>query len=163
MKKFCLRILKVAVLAGAVTASILATTALSHHSFAMYDMTKTVTFTGVLTRFVSQANHAEIHFVPLGADGKPTRGSDGKYVSWGIEMGGAAAMAQQGISVNTFPYGTVFSVNLHPLRDGKNFGSMEGQIVKCPKDTPPPAGKHCDAVEGSTRHGRGSFVAGGQP
>jgi hypothetical protein len=162
MKTFRLRILKVAVLAGAVTASILATTALSHHSFAMYDMTKTVTFTGVLTRFVSQANHAEIHFVPLGTDGKPTRGSDGKYVSWGIEMAGAAAMAQQGISVNAFPYGTIFSVNLHPLRDGKNFGSMEGQIVKCPKDTPPPAGKHCDAVEGSTRHGRGSFVAGGQ-
>jgi hypothetical protein len=77
-------------------------------------------------------------------------------------MAGAAAMAQQGISVNTFPYGTIFSVNLHPLRDGKNFGSMEGQIVKCPRDTPPPAGKHCDAVEGSTRHGRGSFVAAGQ-
>src|SRR4051812_3200277 len=36
--------------------------AMSHHSFAMYDQTKVVTWTGVLTRFVSQANHAEIHF-----------------------------------------------------------------------------------------------------
>jgi hypothetical protein len=158
MKKLSAQALQVAVLAGAVIASIFISTALSHHSFAMYDMTKTVTFTGVLTRFVSQANHAEIHFVPLGADGKPTRGSDGKYVSWGVEMGGAAAMAQQGISVNTFPYGTIFSVNLHPLRDGKNFGSMEGAIYKCPKDTPPPAGKHCNSVEGSTQHGRGNFV-----
>ena len=53
------------------------TPALSHHSFAMYDQTKTVTLTGVATRFVAQANHAEIHFVPLGPDGKPVRGSDG--------------------------------------------------------------------------------------
>jgi hypothetical protein len=125
----------------------------------MYDMTKTMTFTGVLTRFVSQANHAEIHFVPLGPDGKPRVGPDGKHVQWGIEMGGAAQMANQGISVNTFPYGTIFSVSLHPLRDGKNFGTMDGPIVKCPKDTPPAAGKHCNSVDGSTQHGRGSFTA----
>lgn len=124
MRNLSLKTAKVAVLAAAVIVSMLATTALSHHSFAMYDMTKTVTFTGVVTRFVSQANHAEIHFVPLGSDGKPTRGADGKYLDWGVEMAGAAAMAAQGISVSTFPYGTIFSVNIHPLRDGKNFGTM---------------------------------------
>lgn len=147
-----------AVLICAAMLSVPAVTAFGHHSFAMYDMTKTVSLTGVLTRFVSQANHAEIHFVPLGPDGKPERGPDGKYVDWGVEMAGAAAMAGQGISVNTFPAGTIFSVNIHPLRDGKNYGTMEGAIVKCPKDTPPPAGKHCNAVQGSTQHGRGSFT-----
>ena|SRR5688572_4740646 len=150
--------LEVTVLSVAVIASVLVSTTLAHHSFAMYDMTKTVTFTGVLTRFVSQANHAEMHFVPLGPEAKPTRGSDGKYVSWGVEMGGAAAMAQQGISEKTFPAGTIFSVKLHPLRDGKNFGSMEGPVSKCPKDTPPPPGKHCNDVQGSTQvGGRGNF------
>ena len=149
----------VTVLICAATFSMYAVTAFAHHSFAMYDMTKTMSLTGVLTRFVSQANHAEIHFVPLGPDGKPERGPDGKYVDWGVEMAGAAAMAAQGISVNTFPAGTIFSVNVHPLRDGKNYGTMEGAIVKCPKDTPPPAGKHCNAVQGSTQHGRGSFTA----
>jgi hypothetical protein len=128
----------------------------------MYDMSKTVTLTGVLTRFVSQANHAEIHFVPLGADGKPTKGADGKYVDWGVEMAGAAAMANQGISVSTFPLNTIFSVNLHPLRDGKNFGTMDGAIYKCPEKTPPPAGKHCNSVQGSTQHGRGNFNANSQ-
>jgi hypothetical protein len=136
---------------------------LAHHSFAMYDMTKTVTFTGVLTRFVSQANHAELHFVPLGPDGKPMKGADGQYVSWGVEMAGAAAMANQGISVSTFiPNTTIFSVNLHPLRDGKNFGTMEGAIFKCPEKMPPPAGKHCNTVQGSTQHGRGNFNANSQ-
>jgi len=147
------------ILAFILAIGILMTTVVAHHSFAMYDMTKTLTFTGVLTRFVSQANHAEIHFVPLGPDGKPTKGPDGKYIDWGVEMAGAAAMAQQGISVSTFPYGTIFSVKVHPLRDGKNFGTMEGAISRCPKDTPPEAGKHCDSVTGSTTQGRGSFTS----
>src|SRR5881296_1336144 len=79
------------------------TSAISHHSFAMYDQTKTITWTGVMTRFVAQANHAEMHFVPLGTDGKPLRGSDGKPITWGVEMAGAAAIANQGITAATFP------------------------------------------------------------
>ena len=157
MKLLSRQALRIAIIAVPVILIVFVATALSHHSFAMYDMTKTVKFSGVLTSFVSQANHAEIHFIPLGTDGKPSRGPDGQPITWGVEMDGAAAMAQQGISVNTFPYGTIFSVNLHPLRDGKNFGSMEGPIYKCPPKTPPPAGKHCNDVEGSTSHGRGNF------
>src|SRR4029434_3129037 len=64
----------------------------THHSFAMYDQTKTVTLTGVVTRFVSQAKHAELHFVLSAPDRKGlTKGDDGKYVEWGLEMAGAAA------------------------------------------------------------------------
>src|SRR5678815_4185442 len=162
MKTTSSSILRMVVICVAVGFTLFATVTFGHHSFAMYDMTKTITFTGVLTRFVSQANHAEIHFVPLGADGKPTRGADGKYIEWGVEMAGAAAMANQGISVSSFPYGTIFSVNLHPLRDGKNFGTMDGAIYKCPEKTPPAAGKHCDSVQGSTQHGRGNFNANSQ-
>jgi hypothetical protein len=123
--------------------------ALAHHSFAMYDQTKIVTLTGVMTRFVAQANHAEMHFVPLGPDGKPLRGSDGKPITWGVEMAGAAAVANQGITVAAFPAGTIFSVRLNPLRDGSNFGSRVGALAKCPKGKLPEAGKHCDSVEGS--------------
>jgi hypothetical protein len=128
--------------------------AMAHHSFAMYDQSKTVTLTGVATRFVAQANHAELHFVPLGPDGKPMRGSDGKPITWGVEMTGAAAVAQQGITAQTFGAGTVFSVKLNPLRDGSNFGSRVGAIAKCPmsadgKPTVPAAGKHCDSVPGN--------------
>src|SRR6185295_13810965 len=109
--------------------------------------TKTITLTGVLTQFVAQANHAEIHFVPLGPDGKPMRGADGKLVTWGVEMAGAAAVATQGITVSSFPAGTVFSVKINPLRDGSNFGSRVGALAKCPKDKVPMPGKHCDSLE----------------
>ena len=122
--------------------------AMSHHSFAMYDQTKTVTMTGVLTRFVAQANHAEIHFVPLGPDSKPVRGADGKPTVWGVEMAGAAAVAAQGVTAASFPAGTIFSVKLNPLRDGNSFGSRVGALARCPKGKVPAAGKHCDSVEG---------------
>jgi hypothetical protein len=135
----------------------LAAPAFAHHSFAMYDQTKTLTWTGVVTRFVAQANHAEIHFVPLGPDGKPLRDKAGKPVTWGVEMAGAAAVANQGITVRSFPAGTVFSVRMNPLRDGSNFGSRVGALAKCPTGKFPAPGKHCDSVEGAEILGGTTF------
>src|SRR5215813_4588640 len=140
------------------------TPASSHHSFAMYDQTKTVTLTGVVTQFVAQANHAELHFVLITPDRKgPMKGPDGKYVLWGVEMAGAAAVAQQGITASSFGVGTVFSVKLNPLRDGSNFGSRIGAIAKCPIDPAtnkpklPEPEKHCDSVPGNILSGGTAF------
>ena len=133
------------------------TPALSHHSFAMYDQTKTLVLTGVAHQFISQANHAEIQFYLIGPDGKLAKDKDGKYVDWGVEMAGAAAMAQQGITASTFPVGTIFSVKMNPLRDGSNFGSRIGALAKCPWKTPPAPGKTCDTVKGSEILGGTTF------
>jgi len=137
----------------------------THHSFAMYDQTKTVVLTGIVKQFVAQANHAELHFYLIAPDRKGlAKAADGKTnVEWGVEMAGAAAVAQQGITASSFGAGTVFSVKLNPLRDGSNFGSRTGAIAKCPVDPAtkkqklPAADKHCDSVEGSTLMG-GSAV-----
>jgi len=152
-KRFC----AIAALSTILSFGLSIAPAMAHHSFAMYDQTKTVNWTGVLTRFVSQANHAEIHFVPLGPDGKPMRGPDGKPITWGVEMAGAAAIAQQGITVAAFQAGTIFSVHLNPMRDGSNFGSRIGALAKCPKGKAPEAGKSCDSVEGSELLGGTAF------
>ena len=140
------------------------TPALSHHSFAMYDQSKTVTLTGVVRQFVGQANHAELHFILIAPDRKGlAKTPDGKYVEWGVEMAGAAAVAAQGITSTSFGVGTVFSVKLNPLRDGCNFGSRIGTIAKCPVDPVtnkpklPEADKHCDSVPGSTLSGGTAF------
>ena len=159
MKARIARAASIALLAGLLEAPVS-----THHSFAMYDQTKTVTLTGVVTRFVAQANHAEIHFVLVAPDRKAlAKTDDGKYVEWGVEMAGTAAIAQQGITGSTFPAGTVFSVHLNPLRDGSNFGSRVGAIARCPTDSAtskpklPEAGKHCDSVQGHTLLGGTSF------
>ena len=147
----------IAALFAAISLVLFITPAMSHHSFAMYDQSKTITWTGVMTRLVAQANHAEIHFVPIGPNGKPLRGNDGKPITWGVEMAGAAAVAEQGITGASFPAGTIFSVRLNPLRDGSNFGARFGAIAKCPAGKAPAAGKHCDSVEGSTLLGGNTF------
>jgi hypothetical protein len=85
------------------------------------------------------------------------RGPDGKPISWGVEMAGAAAVAQQGITVQSFPAGTIFSVRMNPLRDGGNFGSRVGAIAKCPKGKLPDPGKSCDSVEGAEILGGTTF------
>jgi hypothetical protein len=147
----------IAVLSMILFFALFITPGMSHHSFAMYDQSKMLTFTGVATRFVAQANHAELHFVPLGPDGKPMRGPDGKPITWGVEMAGAAAVAQEGITAKTFAAGTIFSVKMNPLRDGNNFGSRVGAIAKCPGNKVPAPGKHCDSVEGSELLGGHTF------
>ena len=144
---------------AAASLAALAGPASAHHSFAMYDQTKTLTFTGVTTQFIGQANHAELHFYVIGPDGKLQKGSDGKPKDYGVEMMGAAAMAQQGISADTFPAGTIFSVKLNPMRDGSAFGSRAGgtPVVKCPWKTPPSPGQTCASVKGSQMLGGQNF------
>jgi hypothetical protein len=109
----------------------------AHHSFAMYDMSQTKTFTGRLTRYIPGANHAQLLFDLLDESGKPIV-KDGKPVQWGVETGSAAALSRQGVTVDAFPVGTIITVDLHPLRDGRNFGALAGVLIKC--GTAMPAG-----------------------
>jgi hypothetical protein len=128
----------------------MATTALSHHSFAMYDQSVTKTMTGKLTRYIPGANHAQFIFEVLDDDGKPMM-KDGKPLHWGVETGSAAAMARNGVTPKTFPVGTIFTVSLFPLRDGRNFGAMTGQLIKC-GNTMPKGG--CNKDTGQVLTGR---------
>jgi len=146
---------------GLVTLGVLAVAPVSaHHSFALYNNEVTKVFTGVVTRVNPDANHLQIFFAPMNAERTNVeRGADGKPIIWAVEMTGSAAAADQGISVGSFPPGTVFSVAMHPLRSGELAGSREGGLIQCPAKTPPAAGKHCDSVAGSTPHPAGMALA----
>jgi hypothetical protein len=102
----------------------------AHHSFAMYDMSATKTMTGKLTRFIPGSNHAQLIFEVLDDAGKPVV-QNGKPLVWGVEAGSAAAMARQGVTVESFPLGTILRVSLHPLRDGRPFGAIGGALIHC--------------------------------
>ena len=120
----------VALLAGVLLAGVLQTPAFAHHSFAMYDQTTTKTLTGKLTRYVPGSNHAQLIFQVLDDDGKQVM-KDGKPMQFGVETGSAAAMARLGVAPDTFPEGTVFTVRIFQLRDGRSFGALAGQIIQC--------------------------------
>jgi hypothetical protein len=149
------------ILTVAVTAALtVALPAYAHHSFAAYNMEKTTVFTGVVTRVNPDANHLQIFFAPMNDERKNViRGDDGKPVIWAVEMTGSAQAAKEGISVNSFAPGTIFSVGLHPLRDGQHAGTRGrgGTLYRCPDKTPPAPGKHCDSVAGNKAFGEGGL------
>jgi hypothetical protein len=131
----------------------------AHHSFAMYDLNKTYVITGVVVRVDPNPNHLQIFFAPLNdARTQVIRDNKGEPVVWALEMDPAGIAARDGITVNNFPRGTILSAGLHPLRNGLTAGGRgKNGLFKCPADTPPGPGKHCDSVKGSTSHGHGAL------
>lgn len=131
----------------------------AHHSFAMYDQSIRYVFTGVVERINPDGSHLQIVFVPLNDRRNAlVRDSSGKPASWLVEMGGSAAVAREGITVDGMPRGTVFSVGLVPLRNGQRGGARVEGLFTCPKSKPPEPGRHCDSVEGAMSHGGGALA-----
>jgi hypothetical protein len=118
---------------GALLAGVVHMNAYAHHSFAMYDQSKRETYTGKLIRFIPGANHAQLLFELVGDDGKPRLGADNRAITWGVELGPAAAIAKQGVTVESFALGTIITVTLNPLRNGKTFGALANgaSLIKC--------------------------------
>jgi hypothetical protein len=118
---------------GLLLASSLSLPAAAHHSFAMYDRQTTRTMTGALIRFVPGTNHAQLIFQLVDTDGELMISENGKPVLWGIETGRARRLAREGITVESFPLGTILTVTLNPLRDGRNFGARidNAPLIKC--------------------------------
>jgi Family of unknown function (DUF6152) len=144
---------------AAVVAAIGVRAAQAHHSFAMYDEKKTYVFTGVVTRISPDANHLQIFFSPLDAARKAVvRNASGEAIVWAVELRAASQVAQDGVTVDAFPPGTIFSIGLHPLRNGLPAGGRgKSGLFKCPPNTPPAADENCDSVTGSTSHGQGAL------
>src|ERR671936_137251 len=95
----------------------------AHHSYAMYDGSVYRVFTGVVVRVIPNAAHFEIHFVPLNEQRTAlVRDDKGEPLVWVVQMEAAAQAYKEGITKESFPQGTVFSMGLHPLRDGKPAG-----------------------------------------
>jgi hypothetical protein len=134
----------------------------AHHSFAPYNMEMVKVVTGVVTRVNPDANHLQIFFAVMNDERRNVlRDGDNKPILWAVEMWGSAQSAQEGVSVNSFPAGTIFSVGMHPLRNGGPAGARVAgsPIFKCPEKKPPAPGKHCDSVEGNTLVGKGTLPA----
>ena len=149
MHKFNNKPAGLAALVGAFLAVAANMPAAAHHSFAMYDQTKDVTLTGRLVRFVPGGNHAQLIFQLVDERGEGRVDEDGRDMIWGVETAPSATIARDGITVKSFPLGTVLTVTLNPLRDGRPFGALArgSSIIKC-GDTLPARG--CTAETGES-------------
>ena len=103
----------------------------AHHSFAMYDANAPRTMTGKLVRFIIGSNHSQFIFDVVDENGEVLRDGSGQPVEWGVETGPAVSLARQGITVESFPIDSIFTVTLLPLRNGGPFGVLRGTMVIC--------------------------------
>jgi Family of unknown function (DUF6152) len=142
-----------------VCALLLTPRAEAHHSYAMYDGSVYRVFTGVIVRVIPNAAHFEMHFVPLNEQRDAlVRDEKGEPLVWVVQMESAPQALKEGISRDSFPQGTVFSIGLHPRRDGKPAGDRgQSGLFQCPKGTKPAPGKHCDSVAGMKAFGAGAL------
>jgi hypothetical protein len=94
-----------------------ATTAGAHHSFAMFDRSRTQTVAGTVKEFELINPHGWLRIMVADANGVQSE--------WPLEMGGAGQLARFGWTPNAVHPGDKVMVQLHPLRDG----SYGGQLI----------------------------------
>ena len=101
---------------AAATLAVLLTagTALAHHSPIVFDRTRQVTLTGVVTEFRWGNPHSWIHIDVTDADGK--------VANWGIEMNPASHIAREGWRSTTLKTGDKITVVVFPLRNDEKGG-----------------------------------------
>ena len=111
--------------AGAVALSLTAGAAAAHHSFAMFDKTKLLTFKGSVYAIEFKNPHSWFWFkFPVAVDPAQSWGLGGEIQLWGLEGGGTGAFTQQGIKKSDIPVGAEVTVDLHPLRNGQHGGQF---------------------------------------
>ena len=88
--------------------------ALAHHSPIVFDRTRQVTLTGVVTEFRWGNPHSWIHIDIADADGK--------VANWSIEMDPASHLAREGWRSSTLKAGDKITVVVFPLRNDEKGG-----------------------------------------
>ena len=89
----------------------------AHHSYAMFDMQKTVALEATVVRFKWQNPHA---FIELDAAAR------GGTERWAIEMNSPNNLAQEGWKRTSLKPGDRVTIWVHPLRNGARGGSYVG-------------------------------------
>ena len=104
-------------LLAALALAAIAVPAAAHHSYAMFDMNKTVVLDASVTRFKWQNPHAFIE-----AD----VAVNGNTEHWAIEMTSPNNLAQEGWKRSSLKQGDRVRIWVHPLRSGARGGSYAG-------------------------------------
>lgn len=100
--------------AGAIALALAGGTALAHHSFVMFDMTKEVTVSGTVKQFQWANPHAYIQLV--------AKDEAGRDVEWSMEMGAPMYLYARGWRPSSLKAGMRVNVVLNPLRNGRPGG-----------------------------------------
>ncbi len=87
----------------------------AHHSHAMFDMTREVSITGIVTNYSYRNPHVFLYL--------DVEGDNDEVVSWAVEMSNIGNTQRRGIYASTFRVGDVVTVTLNPLTNGRHGGN----------------------------------------
>lgn len=104
------------IVAAAVLAGIVAP-AYAHHSFAMFDGTKTLTMTGTLKELEWSNPHAWIRVEVADA-------TTGQGEEWSFEMGSPGQLGAKGMKPDSIKPGDKIVIKAHPMKDGSHGGQF---------------------------------------
>ena len=104
--------------------ALFAAPAVAHHSFAMFDVKKTVTLNGTVKEFQWISPHAWIVMTTPVPGGQPRQ--------WAIELSSPRTLARAGFTPKTLRAGMSISIDMHPLKDGSPGGSGGGLSLRLP-------------------------------
>ena len=89
--------------------------AMAHHSFAMFDTTKSTTLTGTVTVFEWTNPHAYIEIDVA---------EDSVVKHWSIELGSPSILMQSGWKFKDLKHGDKITVRISPLKSGQPGGLL---------------------------------------
>ena len=119
----------------AMAAMVAAGSALAHHSFAMFDQSKTVTIQGTVKDFRWTNPHVFIQVM--------VKNDQGVDEEWSIEMTSPEHLVRTGWKPGTLKPGDKITLNIHPLRDGNIKGGQylngtgpDGPLIGAPQPSP---------------------------
>jgi hypothetical protein len=98
----------------AVAAMLTASSALAHHSFAMFDQSKSVTLQGTVKDFRWTNPHVFIQLL--------VKTEGGSEAEWSIEMSSPEHLVRVGWRPGTLKPGDKVTLAIHPMRDGSTGG-----------------------------------------
>jgi Family of unknown function (DUF6152) len=128
--------LKLLVAAGLALAAAVGPAA-AHHSFAMFDYTKTVELDGTVRSFQFTNPHSWVQIVVT---------QDGGTKEWNIELGAVPTLYRGGVRRDTLKPGDKIKISIHPLRSGEPGGAGAALLEINGKPMPPgmlvPAQQH---------------------
>ena len=99
-----------------IAVAVAAIPAVAHHSFAVFDASKTMTVEGAVKEFHWTNPHSWIFLMVPNAQGQPEE--------WPIELGSPSGLVRQGWEPKTLTAGMKVKVMIRPLKDGKNGGQF---------------------------------------
>ena len=102
-----------------IAAMLTASSALAHHSHAMFDSQKQVTLVGTVKEFQWNNPHCWIQL--LVSDPKDPKAAP---VEWGLEMGAPLELFRHGWRPESVKQGDKITVVVNPLRDGRPGGQV---------------------------------------